>query len=344
VTEDEAFIRAIVDSPGDDTPRLVYADWLDDRDDPRGPYLRAEHEWARSGKKERALRALAATLDPVWVARVSRPPVGICADKIVMRTNRDPATPADLDAIEQRLKVALPVEFRALLLNWNGAAPSLGTPRPPPDTYALSEIEQFLFVVPIGEKRRSSYDEEGDLLDATELFLNPEWLFRYGRTTNLLQDYLPLAGAGEGDFYTIGVRGKVVGKVAYFSDWTHNAGDPSHLSVVAPSLGALLASIIEDAPEWYRLAKNGDTAGLLAWIDAGGDVNARHGDNLERPLSLAIGAGNLSLVRELLARGAKVDRDIRELAGYASGATGRKIRDAINAAKPTKSTPKKGKK
>ena len=44
MTEDEAFIRAIVDSPGDDTPRLVYADWLDDRADPRGAYLRAERE------------------------------------------------------------------------------------------------------------------------------------------------------------------------------------------------------------------------------------------------------------------------------------------------------------
>ena len=47
MNEDEAFIRAIVDNPGDDTPRLVYADWLDDRDDPRGPYLRAEFEWAK---------------------------------------------------------------------------------------------------------------------------------------------------------------------------------------------------------------------------------------------------------------------------------------------------------
>ena len=48
MTEDEAFIRAIVQSPGDETARLVYADWLDDRDDPRGTYLRTEHAWAKS--------------------------------------------------------------------------------------------------------------------------------------------------------------------------------------------------------------------------------------------------------------------------------------------------------
>jgi uncharacterized protein (TIGR02996 family) len=35
VTDDEAFIGAIVDAPGDDAPRLVYADWLDERGDPR---------------------------------------------------------------------------------------------------------------------------------------------------------------------------------------------------------------------------------------------------------------------------------------------------------------------
>ena len=125
MSDDETFIRAIIDHRGDETSRLVYADWLDDRDDPRGAFLRAEAEWARTGKKEKALRALAAKLDPVWVARVSRPPVGICADKIVMRTDREPATPADLDAAEKQLKFELPAEFRALCLNWNG-----GTPEP----------------------------------------------------------------------------------------------------------------------------------------------------------------------------------------------------------------------
>ena len=28
MTDDEAFIRAIVAAPADDAPRLVYADWL----------------------------------------------------------------------------------------------------------------------------------------------------------------------------------------------------------------------------------------------------------------------------------------------------------------------------
>ena len=84
MTEDEVFIRAIVDSPGDDTPRLVYADWLDDRDDPRGMYLRAEADWEKSWRyckrpgESSGFRKLATGLDPVWVACVSRSPVGVC--------------------------------------------------------------------------------------------------------------------------------------------------------------------------------------------------------------------------------------------------------------------------
>ena len=54
--DDEAFIRGILANPGDDAPRLIYADWLEERDDPRGAYLRAESEWEkthmRGGSKE----------------------------------------------------------------------------------------------------------------------------------------------------------------------------------------------------------------------------------------------------------------------------------------------------
>jgi uncharacterized protein (TIGR02996 family) len=42
VTEDEAFIIAIRENPRDDTTRLVYADWLDERGDPRGEWIRIE--------------------------------------------------------------------------------------------------------------------------------------------------------------------------------------------------------------------------------------------------------------------------------------------------------------
>jgi uncharacterized protein (TIGR02996 family) len=126
VSEDEAFIRAVVDSPGDDTARLVYADWLDDHSDPRGPYLRAEFEWAtpwRSGERpaeSAELRALAARLDPVWVARVSRPPAGACCEQIAF-TERGPlVTREDLDSFERTAGIRLPHDYRAFLHNVNG--------------------------------------------------------------------------------------------------------------------------------------------------------------------------------------------------------------------------------
>jgi uncharacterized protein (TIGR02996 family) len=40
---DEAFLRAILASPEDDVPRLIYADWLEERGDPRAELLR--HDW-----------------------------------------------------------------------------------------------------------------------------------------------------------------------------------------------------------------------------------------------------------------------------------------------------------
>ncbi len=122
MNEDEAFIRAIVDNPGDDTHRLVYADWLDDRDDPRGPYLRAEMEWVRTGKKVKALRSLGATLDAVWMYRVSRPPVGICffSDSVFEEGTLGPQLSLiDVESAGAQFG-GFPHDYTAFLLNYNG--------------------------------------------------------------------------------------------------------------------------------------------------------------------------------------------------------------------------------
>jgi uncharacterized protein (TIGR02996 family) len=46
MTED-AFIAAVLEDPGADLHRLVYADWLEERGDPRAEFLRAECELLR---------------------------------------------------------------------------------------------------------------------------------------------------------------------------------------------------------------------------------------------------------------------------------------------------------
>src|SRR5262249_20802400 len=43
----DPFLRAILENPDDDTPRLVYADWLEERDDPRGEFIRVQCRLAR---------------------------------------------------------------------------------------------------------------------------------------------------------------------------------------------------------------------------------------------------------------------------------------------------------
>lgn len=42
MTQDDTFLRAIIENPNDDTPRLIYADWLDERGDPRGEFIRVQ--------------------------------------------------------------------------------------------------------------------------------------------------------------------------------------------------------------------------------------------------------------------------------------------------------------
>jgi uncharacterized protein (TIGR02996 family) len=119
MTDDEGFIRAIVDSPGDEAPRLVYADWLEERGDPRAAYLRAEQEAVRTGDSSK-MQQLAPGLDPVWVARVTMPPLGVCCEHVEIRERGLALWAQDLEAFEQRSGITLPDDYRAFLLNYNG--------------------------------------------------------------------------------------------------------------------------------------------------------------------------------------------------------------------------------
>jgi uncharacterized protein (TIGR02996 family) len=49
VSDHAAFLRAILDAPDEDGPRLVYADYLDERGDPRGGFVRGQVEGAARG-------------------------------------------------------------------------------------------------------------------------------------------------------------------------------------------------------------------------------------------------------------------------------------------------------
>jgi uncharacterized protein (TIGR02996 family) len=76
---DEAFLRAIADSPADTTARLVYADWLEERGDQRADFLRVQEALSRQSPDEPGYRdlceqeqELVRQLDPTWLQRVRR--------------------------------------------------------------------------------------------------------------------------------------------------------------------------------------------------------------------------------------------------------------------------------
>lgn len=63
------FLAAIAADPNDDDARLVYADWLTERGDPRGEYLRLEIAVYNGPRR---LRELTLQLDDEWLAKVTR--------------------------------------------------------------------------------------------------------------------------------------------------------------------------------------------------------------------------------------------------------------------------------
>jgi uncharacterized protein (TIGR02996 family) len=85
MTDDTSFVEAIRARPWDESLRLVYADWLEERGDARADYLRAESAATAElrfqdrpeGDQARSLLdrlgQLRAGFDPGWLAAVGRP-------------------------------------------------------------------------------------------------------------------------------------------------------------------------------------------------------------------------------------------------------------------------------
>src|SRR5579884_1340778 len=58
MTPDDSFLVAILAAPDDDAPRLVYADHLEERGDPRGEFIRVQCELARLPEGDRRRKDL----------------------------------------------------------------------------------------------------------------------------------------------------------------------------------------------------------------------------------------------------------------------------------------------
>jgi uncharacterized protein (TIGR02996 family) len=79
MNKEQSFLKAIRAKPDDEGLRLVYADWLEEQDDPRGPFLRVAcalrklpEEAAEAAALRAQLRGLRPGIRAGWVAGVCR--------------------------------------------------------------------------------------------------------------------------------------------------------------------------------------------------------------------------------------------------------------------------------
>jgi uncharacterized protein (TIGR02996 family) len=77
MTSDEMFIKGILAAPRDLALRLVYADWLEERGDPRTEFVRLQVSLAvgvpdEDDARKRRLEALRPTFDSLWLAVMCR--------------------------------------------------------------------------------------------------------------------------------------------------------------------------------------------------------------------------------------------------------------------------------
>jgi uncharacterized protein (TIGR02996 family) len=102
MSEHKSFVRAILENPHDPQLRLIFADWLEERGDARGDFLRLEVELKGMAREDERYPALAARLEelrqligPKWLAVLDTPPIENC-----------PPTNAGTIDLERELRMA----------------------------------------------------------------------------------------------------------------------------------------------------------------------------------------------------------------------------------------------
>jgi uncharacterized protein (TIGR02996 family) len=287
VTDDEAFVRAIVAAPADEAPRLVYADWLDERGDLRGAYLRAELKWGRRrGYTSDEVTTLANSLDSLWVSRVSRPRIGVCCDGVTFSDGGSPLTIEDVRLAEQRVGHQFPSDYRAFLMNVNGGRPDRNSVAQ--DSSDLDEMVPPLRVddfLSAGVGDRVSREFAAGLTQAN----HDDWP----------EGLIPVARVNETGHLLLGVGGRVWGQV-YRRDRSLQMGTPNSPVKVASTFAELLDRLQFPFARLEAWIRAGEVEPIAQWLATGGKPDAcdrQTGDSL---LILAIRHRQQAIVRELL--------------------------------------------
>ena len=104
-----AFLADIKEHPGDDTPRLILADWLQDQGDPRGEFIRLQCQLARrpadraSQPPEERLGQLLAQHRDAWLGPLADMALGVSFERGLLRllVASTAVTAGDLDAVAE---------------------------------------------------------------------------------------------------------------------------------------------------------------------------------------------------------------------------------------------------
>lgn len=336
MNDDQTFIVELLGSPKNDAPRRDYESWLRNQGDPRAAeYLRFEMAWAKAPDRAATtlLMDMAKPLDRVWVARVSRPPMGVFADHVRFgesSSSRPSLSAAHLDWFETRFNLQLPADYRAFLLNYNGGAPEPSHLRIPGREYGPWCYDQVNYLATFWAAKDSEIDRDDDLVWRQQ-FLHDvrtdQKTFReesHRWASEPHRDWMYIGGGpptGELEWFCLGCRDGDFNTVYFAAPYLMSAEEEDYCPV-APTFAAFLGMLTDYDPDHLKAIKAGDTATLGRWLQNGGDANELyHNTTL---LAHAIFARQPNCARELLAGGAKVFDSHHD---YARGSGSRELVD-----------------
>jgi uncharacterized protein (TIGR02996 family) len=266
MTDETALLKAIQAAPADDAPRLVYADWLDERSDPRGAVVREEVRAAEEFRCVNAgaalkLRHAVAAENLDWFLSVARPPAGVCTPVRFTRSG-DAVTPEQLDQASRKAGISLPRDYRAFLLLHNGGVPM-------PNRFEALEVGE----VPMPIEVIHPFKPEDGFTSVLEWY--DQHVEDDEHTRVMDQKHVSLFGSMlpvgvpemDEDCLAISVAAERFGAILYVP-YIEGLRRPAR---VADSFAEFLAMLKDDRPEGIRLATSGDAEGMARWLHAGGN-------------------------------------------------------------------------
>jgi hypothetical protein len=252
---ESSFLDELVANPGAEHVRRAYAEWLATQGDLRSDYLLAELNWNRTRHEadEGKVRRLARSFDPVWVARVSRPPLGVCADHVRFGGSRPRLEARHLDWIEMRFQLRLPADYRAFLLMCNGGCPDPGHFRVPGRAYDESQYDLLGMFLPVLYPDEMENDNDGDLIFRLQFLEEVR-----GNEADFGDESHRWRGHPHGDLMVIGYsspynelswlcmgcRGEELGRIYYVAPWLLEPTSPD-CCFVAPTFAAFIGLLTD---------------------------------------------------------------------------------------------------